>query len=649
MLQIFIFEMRIFLSLFFLGLLVKNQGVKAQETALDPIVVTGNLHKQKLKETGRNIIVINKEDIEKITANSLDELLKYLPGIEVQQRGPQGAQSDIVIRGGTFQQILVIIDGVRLNDPLTGHFNSYIPIHPNEIERIEILKGSAAAVFGPDAVGGVIHIITKSNTSTKQKKGIQFFGSLQTGDYGLFNRSMFTSIARKGTYISLGYQKLKANGIPLRGTKGYFNNDNLVFSFAHQFKKDWHLMFRAANDTRDFNAQNFYTSFLSDTANENVKSSFQQLEVSKKFTKSAIEILVGAKQLKDVYYFRPTSIPNDNKSTLNSLQLNYNYKINERNTFISGVQTFSKTIRSNDRGDHDHSHVGIFSIFTHTLPYKIVVTESLRSDWDQAYKWVILPQVNLAWSPSKFNVRFSTGKSIRDADFTERYNNYNKALVTGGSIGNPDLVAEKAWNTELGIDYNFSSDIQIKSSIFQRNQQQLIDWIITPYGSMPRKSNLSNTGTYALASNISAVNTRGFEMDLLGKKQFSKNTNFQWMSGLVWLDSKTPSGTQPSFYLSSHAKFIWNGFFQLSYKKTSIGVSGIYKSRNVLEASGINAKISANYFLLNVKLEQKLFKNKGALFIQSDNLTNTKYSDQLGSIMPGRWWSGGIKFSIYKN
>jgi len=164
--------MRIFFRLFFLGLLIDFQGLKAQETELEPVVITGNLQKQKLKETGRNIILINKEDIEKITANSLDELLKYIPGIEVQQRGPQGAQSDIVIRGGTFQQVLVIIDGVRLNDPLTGHFNSYIPIHPKEIERIEVLKGSSAAVFGPDAVGGVIHIITKSNASTKQKEGV---------------------------------------------------------------------------------------------------------------------------------------------------------------------------------------------------------------------------------------------------------------------------------------------------------------------------------------------------------------------------------------------------------------------------------------------------------------------------------------------
>lgn len=622
------------------------QSIKAQETALEPVVVTGSLHQQKVKETGRNIILISKEDIERIVANSLDELLRYLPGIEVQQRGPQGAQSDIVIRGGTFQQVLVIIDGIRLNDPITGHFNSYIPIHPKEIERIEILKGSAAAVFGPDAVGGVIHIITKSNTSTKQKEGVKVLGSLQAGSYGLFNTSLFSSVAKKGTYISLGYQQLKANGSPLRGTTGYFNNNNLAISFAHQFKNNWHLMFRAANDNRDFNAQNFYTTFLSDTANETVKSNFQQLEIVKKYKQSTFELLVGTKQLSDVYYFRPTSIPNKNKSTLNNIQLNYTRKMGEKSTFVSGIQTFSKSIRSNDRGDHNHVHAGVFSILTHQLPHNMVLTESLRSDWDQQYKWVVLPQVNFAWSPSKILVRFSVGKSIRDADFTELYNNFNKTLVTGGSIGNPDLVAEKAWNTELGVDYRFSNAVQLKTSVFLRRQQQLIDWIFTPYSGMPRKSNLSSTGNYALASNVSEVNTRGFEIDLTGKMQWSTISSIHWMSGLVWLGSKTPSGLQPSYYLSSHATFIWNGYAKWAYKKTAFAISGVYKVRNVLEASSINATLSPRYLVLNAKLEHKIATNKGNLFVQLDNLTNTNYADQLGSIMPGRWFSAGIQWSL---
>lgn len=128
---------------------------------LENVIISATLSAQQQKESGRNIISIKGESFSKLPVHSVDDLLRYLPGIEVQQRGPQGSQSDIIIRGGTFQQVLVIIDGVKLNDPLTGHFSMYVPLHPSEIERVEILKGAASAIWGSEAVGGVVNIITK--------------------------------------------------------------------------------------------------------------------------------------------------------------------------------------------------------------------------------------------------------------------------------------------------------------------------------------------------------------------------------------------------------------------------------------------------------------------------------------------------------
>src|SRR5690606_24554045 len=132
-----------------------------------------------------------------LPVRSIDELLRYIPGVEVQLRGPMGAQSDIVMRGGTFQQVLVILDGMRLNDPNTGHFNSYIPIAPAEIDRIEILKGASSAIYGSEAVGGVIHIISRSFASKKgiTKKELSLQGSV--GEYDLYS-------AQAGGYYQSG-------------------------------------------------------------------------------------------------------------------------------------------------------------------------------------------------------------------------------------------------------------------------------------------------------------------------------------------------------------------------------------------------------------------------------------------------------------
>ncbi len=143
-------------------LVLNSQLFSQTAIELDPVTVTASLSSQKISRTGRNVVVIKGEEFNKLPVHSIDELLRYLPGIEIQQRGPMGSQSDIVLRGGTFQQVLVILDGVRLNDPNTGHFNSYIPIAPAEIDRIEILKGASSAIYGSEAVGGVIQIITKS-------------------------------------------------------------------------------------------------------------------------------------------------------------------------------------------------------------------------------------------------------------------------------------------------------------------------------------------------------------------------------------------------------------------------------------------------------------------------------------------------------
>ena len=125
------------MSLALLGVF-SGSNAQEKEIELDPITITASLTPVSASKTGRNILIIKGDVLQKLPVQSIDELLRYVPGVEVQSRGPMGAQGDITIRGGTFQQVLVILDGIRLNDPLTGHFNAYIPISPAEIDRIEI-------------------------------------------------------------------------------------------------------------------------------------------------------------------------------------------------------------------------------------------------------------------------------------------------------------------------------------------------------------------------------------------------------------------------------------------------------------------------------------------------------------------------------
>ncbi|MFO0414844.1 MAG: TonB-dependent receptor, partial [Bacteroidota bacterium] len=260
---------RIITSLLVLFLFISARAQESQNE-LDPVTISASMFPNQQSKTGRNIIVVDGEALRKYPVNSVDELLRYLPGIEVQSRGPMGTQSNITLRGGTFQQVLIVIDGMRINDPLTGHFNSYFPISPEEIDRIEILKGASSAVYGTEAVGGVIHIITKTFSGIKNKKYRSVSAQLSSGQFGLRNGQAGFTVHQNKTIVSGGILQNYAEGQTLRGTKGFFNLSTISLSAKHFFNDNFSLAYRTAYDDRNFNAQNFYTQLIIDTATERV-------------------------------------------------------------------------------------------------------------------------------------------------------------------------------------------------------------------------------------------------------------------------------------------------------------------------------------------------------------------------------------------
>ena len=118
----------------FILILLFNFLIAQDNSILKTIDVYGSQIDLSQSESGKNITIITKNQISDYTFNSIDELLKLIPSIELQSRGGFGNQSDLVLRGSTFTQTLVLLDGARVNDPLTGHFSMYIPITPYEIE-----------------------------------------------------------------------------------------------------------------------------------------------------------------------------------------------------------------------------------------------------------------------------------------------------------------------------------------------------------------------------------------------------------------------------------------------------------------------------------------------------------------------------------
>jgi iron complex outermembrane receptor protein len=632
-------------SLFAICLLfVINVRAQEKENNLDPVTITATLNPVASSKTGRNLFVIKGEDLARFPVHSVDDMLRYLPGLEVQARGPMGAQSDLVVRGGTFQQVLVIIDGLRVNDPNTGHFSSYIPVTPSEIERIEILKGASSAIYGSDAVGGVIHIITK--TFAQQKAAARGFqAGVTSGAYGLLNANAGGYYNSDKWSFSAGALSNNADGQAQRGINGFFHLHTFSASAGYRFNDNWQVAYRSSYDTRRFAAQNFYSGAPTDTATEKVNTLWNQLSVHYHKGNNRFSLQTGYKAVDDHYVFNKVATANNSHSALWQALATYEHSFNDRVNFTGGAQYQRKSISSNDRGDHTVQQAAAFALLNLQPGTSFTISPAIRLDWDERSGYELVPQINTSYRYGKLLLRASAGKTIRNADFTERYNYFNKATVSNGSrIGNPDLNAERSFSYEAGADFFAGKELKIAATFFQRRNSDLIDWTNTAYANMPRKSNLSPGDTYALATNIAKVNTTGAEADIIWQHSFTGKQTLSATAGFVWLNSVSSDGIV-SFYTSSHAKYLTTAMLRYANSPFDFTINGIYKVRSARSVTAFK-DVNKEYFLLNTKAGYFIIKDKLAVFAEADNVFNTSYIDLSGAQMPGRWLMGGITLKL---
>ncbi|MDD3355707.1 MAG: TonB-dependent receptor plug domain-containing protein, partial [Dysgonamonadaceae bacterium] len=143
---------------------VKSDTIPDQE--LEEVVVTASKAELPLSRASKIVTLITKTEIERSPAQSVQDLLNNVAGIDVMQRGPHGVQSDISLRGGSFDQVAILLNGINLTNPQTGHYSFDIPVNLSDIERIEIIQGPASLVYGASAFAGGINIITKKEAES---------------------------------------------------------------------------------------------------------------------------------------------------------------------------------------------------------------------------------------------------------------------------------------------------------------------------------------------------------------------------------------------------------------------------------------------------------------------------------------------------
>src|SRR5574344_1600549 len=187
---------------------VRNDSVRTnnKEVLLDEVSVTGSRAPLTALQSAKIVSVITRDDINRASAESINDLLKLATGVDVRQRGGFGVQTDISINGGTFDQITILLNGVNISNPHTGHLATDFPVDLSDIERIEVLEGASARVFGSSAFNGAINIITRSESQSNVRLNVE------GGSFGSIGGGASVAIAGKNVHNQLSGGYMRSDG-----------------------------------------------------------------------------------------------------------------------------------------------------------------------------------------------------------------------------------------------------------------------------------------------------------------------------------------------------------------------------------------------------------------------------------------------------
>ncbi|MGI4762600.1 MAG: TonB-dependent receptor plug domain-containing protein, partial [Janthinobacterium lividum] len=633
----------------------------ARQRQLGEVTVYATRLGQLAGQSGRYVTVVPGAALSRYPVASLDDLLRLLPALEVQSRGNFGTQADITLRGSTFNQVLILLDGMRLNDPLTGHFAGYFPIAPTEIEQIEVVRGPGAALYGPDAVGGFVNIVTKTFAATHRPDGAELAGTFLAGEYGLKSTNAGFYGQDKGLRLAGGILNNTAAGQLLDlpgGGRNDFKLNTYSLSGAYQISEKLSAAARASFDRRDYNAQNFYTTAAGDRARETTSRDWYQGQLRYEWNERArTELQIVGTASTDLYLYTPTSVASDHLMHYLNVQGQHQLQLSDKVRLSLGGQADRRAVQSNDRGDHAVWHTGAFAVAGLAPAAGLSLTAALRLDHDQSYGTEVVPQVNASQQLSEqLTVRGAVGRGIRAPNFTEQYNSAIRpgTVPSGFNVGNPGLSAERTWNYEGGLDYQPLAALTLRGTYFNRYGRNLIDYVSQPGSQVIEGSgftNLNPSATYRFAQNLFAVRTQGIETEVTTRAQLAPALRLDGSVGYTWVNLNTEGDVQ-SQYLSNVARHLVSGNVSLTHRRFTLAFGGLYKVRagqstTVTATNGqLAATLTPSYAVFNARLDVALLPERVWLVGQAQNLFNAKYSDLLGAQMPTRWLMAGVRVAL---
>ena len=480
---------------------------KVQE--LDSIVINSSRISLPFKKNSRTITIVTAKDIKNSAATNVADLLQQVTGVDIRRRGTGGGQSDLYIRGGGFDQTLLLIDGIKMDDAQTGHhtMNAALPIEV--IERIEIIKGPAARIFGQNAFTGAINIVTKKRL--KSKVSI----NLEVGSFGQLNGSVTLGKETENTSIIAHLGALSSNGY--RNNSDYNNQNYFLKGIFNKKKQPIEVI--ATFFDKKFGAENFYTTNATFNEYEETQNSLVGVSTTFKSNKFKVTPRIYWRRGQDMFLLRrddPGFYRNFHITNKIGVETNASYTSDLGITGF-GVDFSRFSIQSNNLGARARTMANLFIEHRFKLGF-FDITPGVAATYFSDFKFNAFPGLDLGVQVTdEVRLYGNVGYTFRAPTFTDLY--YSDPATSG----NLNLEPEKALAQEIGVKYSdgkFSGAL----AIFNRDSEDLIDYVRP-----------NTDATIFTAANIAEVSTQGVEFESAYKFKMS-NYNQTIIFGYTYLN-----------------------------------------------------------------------------------------------------------------
>ena len=482
-----------FYLLLILGSIFSSHNVFAQQPSeaqkLDSITITSTAIELPFKKNSRTITLISSEVIKQSPATNLAELLQQEAGIDVRRQGINGMQADLYIRGGSFDQTLLLIDGIKVEDPQTGHHTLNMALPLEVIERVEIIKGPAARVFGQNAFTGAINIVTKSNADTVNSVEYKLGSYNQQHVSGTLGTNLknTTLIGHASVNTSDGYRHNTDFENQNYFVKGRFNTNGTPIDVISSFSE------------RKFGANQFYAVQSGYDQYEETQSSLVGASTKFKTENFKITPRVYWKRNQDMYLYvreRPSVYRNLHISNKVGLQVNASYTSSAGITGF-GIDAAKVFMTSSNLGERDRMMANLFVEHRFSLAdNRLDITPGVSVNYFSDFKFHAFPGVDFGYAIN------DTFKAYANIGYTYRVPTYTDLYYVGRTdLGNENLEPEKALSEEIGLKY-FGTNFNAYVAIFNRSSDNLIDYT------------KENEADKWQATNLKSLTSTGAELNL---------------------------------------------------------------------------------------------------------------------------------------